>query len=250
MCSYRVATVEDLLATAAARSRPIAMAGARKLEVGGALRGLFPSGGIQRGITIGVGSPALKPGSVSLALAVASGAMAGGSCSWTAAVGFPSLGLVAAAELGVPLERLALVPAPGENWPVVVASLLDGVDLVMLRPPARVRSSDARRLAARARERGVVLLVVETGGQQRWPESPDIRLDVESASWVGLGAGHGNLRARRLEVVVGGRRVAGGRKRKAPLWLPGPDGGVEEAAMEGSSRPAESPGEPVVSVAG
>jgi hypothetical protein len=222
--------VEDLLGAAAEKSRPIAMAGTRRLEVGGALGGLFPSGGIQRGSTVGVGSQAGVPGSVSLALAVASGVMAGGSCSWAAAVGFPSLGLVAAAELGVPLGRLALVPAPGDSWPVVVASLLDGVDLVMLRPPARVRQSDARRLTARVRERGSVLLVVETGAQQRWTESPDVRLDVDSASWVGLGAGHGNLRARRVEVVAGGRRLAGGRTRKVPLWLPGPDGCVEEVA--------------------
>jgi hypothetical protein len=202
-------------------------------------------------------------GSVSLALAVAGGVMEAGSCSWAAAVGFPSLGLVSAAELGLHLERLALVPSPGESWPVVAASLLDGVDLVMLRPPARVRPSDARRLAARVRERGSVLLVVETGAQQRWPESPDIRLEVESATWVGLGAGHGNLRARRVEVVVGGRRLAGGRTRKVLLWLPGPDGGVEdvgdesgvtaEVAVEFASiRGSDDPGvaQPVVSAAG
>jgi hypothetical protein len=136
---------------------------------------------------------------------------------------------------------------------VVAASLLDGVDLVMLRPPARVRPSDARRLAARVRERGAVLMIVETGGKKRWPESADVRLDVWSASWVGLGAGHGNLRARRVEVLVGGRRMAGGRSRTVPLWLPGPDGGVEEAVREGSA-PVEGGGpvvaDPVVSVAG
>ncbi|HEX6392271.1 MAG TPA: hypothetical protein VFZ97_02445 [Acidimicrobiales bacterium] len=239
--------MEDLLGAAAARSRPIAMAGTRKLEVEGALRGLFLSGGIQRGITVGVGSTGV-PGSVSLALAVTGSVMAGGSCSWSAAVGFPSLGLAAAAELGVRLERFALVPAPGDGWPVVVASLLDGVDFVMLRPPARVRPPDARRLAARVRERGSVMLIVETAEQQRWPESPDVRLYVESAEWVGLGAGHGNLRARKIEVSVGGRRVAGGRSRRVSLWLPGPGGGVEE--VEGTGReggvPAELGGEPVV----
>jgi hypothetical protein len=183
-----------------------------------------------------------------LALAVTGGVMAGGSCSWSAAVGFPALGLAAAADLGVRLERFALVPAPGDGWPVVVASLLDGVDFVVLRPPPRVRPPDARRLAARVRERGSVLLIVETAGQQRWPESPDARLDVESSEWVGLGAGYGNLRARKIEVSLGGRRVAGGRSRRVSLWLPGPGGGVE--AVEGTEReggvPVELGGEPVV----
>ena len=200
------------------------------MEVRGALGGLFPSGGVQRGITVGVVSPAGVPGSVSLALAVTGGLMAGDGCSWVAAVGLPSLGLVAAAELGVPLDRLALVAEPGERWPLVVASLLDGVDLVILSPPARVRAPDARRLVARARERGSVLFLVEAAGRLVWPESPDVRLAVESASWQGLGAGYGNLRERKLEVTVGGRRMAGGRQRRVTLWLPGAGGVVEVAA--------------------
>ena len=254
--------MEDLLGAAAARTRPTAMAGTRRLEVVGAVRGLFPDGGIQRGITLGVGSPAGVPGSWSLALAVAGGVMAGGSCSWAAAVGFPSLGLVAASELGVPLGRLALVPAPGDSWPVVVASLLDGVDLVVLCPPARVRPADARRLGARVRERGSVLMVVEAAGLRGWPESPEVRLDVESAEWAGLGAGHGGLRARRVEVALGGRRVGGGRGRRVPLWLPGPGGGVEETVPENGVPEngvrenrvpvgwGEEPARPVVSAVG
>ncbi|HUE58686.1 MAG TPA: hypothetical protein VMO88_03815 [Acidimicrobiales bacterium] len=244
--------MEDLLGAAAARSRPTAMAETRRLEVAGAVRGLFPDGGIQRGVTLGVGSSAGVPGSWSLALAVAGGVMAGGSCSWAAAVGFPSLGLVAASELGVPLDRLALVPAPGDSWPVVAASLLDGVDLVMLCPPARVRPADARRLAARVRERGSVMMVVEAAGQRGWPESPEVRLDVESAMWVGLDAGCGTLRARRVEVALGGRRVVGGRGRRVPLWLPGPGGGVEEAGPTGGVPVGwgEEPARPAVSAAG
>ena len=225
--------VDDLLGAAAARTRPITLAETRRMEVRGALGGLFPSGGFQRGITVGVDSRAGVAGSMSLALAVTGGIMAGDGCSWAAAVGFPSLGLVAAAELGVPLDRLALVAEPGERWPLVVASLLDGVDLVLLSQPARVRPPDARRLVARARERGSVLLLVEPSKRMGWPESPDVYLDVESASWQGLGAGHGNLRARRLEVSVGGRRLAGGRHRRVSLWLPGADGVVEVAAPAG-----------------
>lgn len=209
-----------------------------------ALDGLFPGGGLRRGSTVVV------EGSISLALAVLAGPSGAGS--WCAAVGLPALGLVAAAEMGVALDRLALVPAPGPEWPAVVAALLDALDVVMVGTGPRVRPADARRLAARARERGAVLLVV--GG---W-EGADIRLSIAGAGpgqsgksgqsgqsgrggrpgqsgqsgpgcqWWGLGAGHGHLRARRVEVVAGGRG-ASSRPRRRRLWLPAEGGGVEPA---------------------
>lgn len=112
----------------AAKGRPVAMARTRLLEVDGALGGLFPAGGLQRGSVVEVAGGA----AMSLSLALAAGVMPAGSSRWVAAVGFPSIGLVAAAQMGVPLERLALVPAPGERWAEVVAALLDGVDLLLL----------------------------------------------------------------------------------------------------------------------
>src|SRR4029450_2317691 len=54
-----------------------------------------------------------------------------------------------------PLERLPLVPAPGARaWPTVVAALLDAVDVVLVRSPARLPAAQARRLAAQGRGRG------------------------------------------------------------------------------------------------
>lgn len=180
-------------------------------------------------------------GAVSLSLALAAGVMSGGSSSWAAAVGFPSLGLVAASQMRVPLERLALVPAPGGRWAEVVAALVDGVDLLLLAPPAGLRASDARRLAARARERGVVLVPVLCAGvggvPGRWPESPDLLVEAASVEWTGLGKGYGHLSGRRVEVSLSGRRVAGGRRRSMELWLPGLDG-VELACAE-APAPAE-----------
>ena len=56
-------------------------------------------------------------------------AAATGAGCWCAAwSGIPRLGLVAAHELGADLNRLALVPDPGADWPEVVAALLDGID--------------------------------------------------------------------------------------------------------------------------
>lgn len=213
------------------------------MEVPEPLQSLFPEGGIRKGITVAVG-PLL--GGCSLSLALAGALTAGGG--WAAVVGMPSLGLVAATELGVDLRRLALVPDPGGQWPAVVAALVDGFDLILIRPPARVRPTDARRLAARVRERGAVMVVVDTPG---WPEAPDIRLSAGSSVWEGLGVGHGLLRARRVEVVAGGRRI-GGRERRRWIWLPAPDGGLVAGGGElvaggdtdAGPEPAERPPAP------
>src|SRR4051812_18910997 len=142
--------------------------------------------------------------------------------SWCAAVGLPSLGLVAAAEVGIALERFPLVARPGGEWPAVVAALFEAVDVVLVSLPRHVRAGDARRLVAKARDRGAVLV---TTGSASATLAADVRLTVEGMAWQGLGKGHGNLRARRLDVVAGGRGAAG-RERRVSLWLPAPDGGV------------------------
>jgi hypothetical protein len=224
------------LKLAGAHGRPVATADTRTLEVPGMLEPLL-EGGVRRGSTLVIGTGA---GGVSFALALV--AAATGEGAWAAAVGLPSLGLRAAAELGVGLERLALVPDPGERWAAVVAALLDGMDLLLLGLPVAVRSADARRLVARTRERGTVLVVLEQSGS-RWPEGPDLRVSVAGARWEGLGCGHGYLRRRRLDVVVSGRRSAT-RERRATLWLPGEPAAWwpgEPAARWSGERAAPSP---------
>ena len=196
------------------RARPLNLAGERVLPVIPVLAGVLPGGGLQRGTTVAT----VGPGSVSLALALVAGPSAAGS--WSAVVGIPSLGLLAAAELGVALERLVLVdrPAPG-MWSTVVAALLDAFEVVVVRPEQRVRVADQRRLLARARERGAV--VVQAGGRSdAWPDAPDVRMAVTAQGWRGLEVGHGHLRARRVTVEVTGRRATG-RRREVDLWLPG-----------------------------
>jgi hypothetical protein len=225
--------VDDVaeLRLAAARSQPVATADNRVLEVPGAFGAVFDEG-IRRGSTVVISSPA---GGVSLALVLAAAATREGG--WAAAVGLPSLGLRAAAELGVQLDRLALVPVPGDRWPLVAAALLDGVDLLILGMAGRARFADARRLVARARERGTVLVVLEPSGS-RWPEAPDLRLFVAGARWEGVGCGHGYLRSRQLEVVVRGRRAAA-RERHVTLWLPG-----RPEASAGMTNHAAAPVQP------
>ena len=83
--------------------------------------------------------------------------------AWCAVVGVPDLGVEAAAGLGIDLERLVLVPHPGEQWLSVVSALVDVVSIMLVRPPVRdgrVRITDgsASKLASRLRQREAVLV--------------------------------------------------------------------------------------------
>ena len=205
------------------------LADQRLLPVLPALEPLLPHPGLRRGSTVAVTS------SAALALALVAGASAAGS--WVAAVGLPDLGIVAAAETGVVLERLALIPAPGPRaWPTVVAALLDAIDVVLVRSPPGLPSAQARRLIARARERGAVLVPLGP-----WPEPADLRLAVTASTWHGLGQGHGSLHSRVAEVVATGRGAAT-RERRTLLWLPSPDGTIasvrEATSQVGPGGPA------------
>ncbi len=183
------------------------------------LSGLLPAGGLRRGATVAVTG---GPGSTSLLLALLAGASAAGA--WLGVVGRPQLGLVAAAEAGIRLDRLALVPHPGADLLAVTSALLDGLDLVAVSGAAGagVRAADRQRLAARARQRGAVLVALGP-----WPGA-DVELACAGPGWLGLGSGAdggGRLRARRIEVRARGRGIAP-RGRSAWVLLPGPDGAV------------------------
>lgn len=199
----RHALPRERLRELAGRAGPVTLAGEQVLPVVGPLQSLLPDGGLRRGSTVAV------VGSTSLALQLVAAASAAGS--WAAAVGLPGLGSVAAAEVGVVLERLALVPRPGEQWATVTAALLDALDVVLVRPPHRLRQADARKLIARARERGAVLVPLGP-----W-DGADMRLEVASARWHGVGQGDGHLQGCRMEVVATGRRAAA-RERRAVVW--------------------------------
>src|SRR5205807_8976144 len=71
------------------------------------LAALLPGGGLRRGSVIAV------HGSLSLLLALLAAATAQGA--WAAVIGVGDLGVLAAAEAGVVVRRLALVPRPGSD---------------------------------------------------------------------------------------------------------------------------------------
>jgi len=187
-------------------------------------------GGLQRGSVVAAGGGSL------LCLALAAGASGAGT--WCAIAGLPDLGVAAATEAGLDPGRLLLITDPGAGWPQLVASLLDGCELVILRPPSRPSAQVRRRLEAVTRRHGGALVVAgDWAGAQ-------YRMSVVRQEWTGIGAGHGRLHARRVRVVADGRGAAG-RPRARWLWLPGPDGAVAMVAAalgdpEISGRPAAS----------
>ena len=193
---------------------PTSLAADQLLPVLPPLAELLPYGGLRRGTVVAVS------GSLRLALALAAGTTQAGC--WAAAVGVPELGMVAAAETGVVLQHLALVPHPGRQWARVVATLLGGVDLVLARSPAAAGQSVRHQLATRARERGSVLVALGA-----WPH-PDLSLHVSGGHWTGVEAGTGRLLGRRAHVVTTGRGAAS-RPHEARLWLPFRDGTVQPA---------------------
>jgi hypothetical protein len=191
-----------------------------------ALRDLLPHGALARGSVVSAGPWSL------LCLALAAGPVAAGA--WCAAAGIPELGVAAAAGAGLDPARLLLVPGLGPNWPQVVISLLDGCDLVVLRPPDRAPAQARRKLEAAVRRHGAVLLVAGD-----W-DGAQVRLRVAAQEWGGIGQGHGRLRWRRAQVVADGR---GGWSRSTArwLWLPGPDGVV--TAVTGEPVPVPATGQ-------
>lgn len=123
------------------------------LPVPDSLAGLLPAG-LPRGavaVLSGARSPVIG--------VIAAVSAAGGH---VAIVGLPDVGLLAAAEMGADLSRLAVIPDPGADPVEVAAVLIDGMDLVVLGlAGGSVPAARARAVTARARQRGCALLVTE-----------------------------------------------------------------------------------------
>ncbi|MDR0481981.1 MAG: hypothetical protein LBH13_02295 [Cellulomonadaceae bacterium] len=164
------------------------------LPVHSAISPLFPHGGLPQGGVVAV------HGSLSLLLATVVEASREGS--WVAFVGMPQIGMVAAHDMGCALERMALIPDPGADAAAVTAALLDGIPIVVLGEKAALTPHDRRRLAARARERGAVLI-----SNVPWPGA-HVTLEVQHGQWTGCDRGAGWLQRRTVRVARGGRGAA------------------------------------------
>ncbi|EJO88469.1 hypothetical protein MCOL_V216114 [Mycobacterium colombiense CECT 3035] len=152
------------------------------------------------------GTVAVLSGARSLLLSMVAAVTAAGGNA--AIVGQPDIGLLAAAEMGADLSRLAVIPDPGTDPVEVAAVLVDGMDLVVLGLGGRrVPPSRARAVVARARNKGCTLLV--TGGD--WQGAPT-RLAARVCGYditADSRPGFGRIGGVRLQVsgTCAGRRV-------------------------------------------
>lgn len=163
-------------------------------------------------------------GAMSLALAMVASASRAGS--WTAVVGLPDCGAMAAAELGVDLERTVFIGQPDEgDVAVVLSAVADGFDLLVVaaRTIARLSAGATRGLQTRLRGRGILLTVGRCTSL-----AVDHRLRVVESQWDGVGVGHGHLRRRRVVIDSESRRR--GAPSRHEFWLPGASGAPEEIA--------------------
>lgn len=195
------------------RVAPLALAHERILPVAADLAELLPDGGLVRGRTLACRGPV----ATSTALALVAPAMAAGS--WMVTIDIATLGLDAAHELGVPLERVVAVCTgdDAKRWPDVVAAAADGFDILLVRVPAPVAAalpaSASRKLAVRLRQRDVVTVIVGDPA----PLACDGVLQTAAPQWEGLGDGHGHLRSRAVAVEAAGRRLPGRRRCRLEL---------------------------------
>jgi hypothetical protein len=201
------------------------------------LSGLVPQG-LRRGEAVSVATREGAPDFLTLAL-LAGALRAGLWCAAVGVSGMAGLGGIALADLlgeglerrRAGLERLLVVPEPGERWAEVAAGLADGVDLLLVRPPGQVAAQLVRRLDARLRQgrataggsrHNAALVVLGT-----WP-SARLMLRTARTVWTGLdgvgpSAGTGQVTGGQATVVAEGRATAG-RPRTVRLWLPSATG--------------------------
>ena len=217
--------VANVLEALGERVAPVVMAHERTLPVPDQFGELFPEGAMVRGRVLSCTGPA----ATSLALALLAPAVEAGA--WLAVIDVPTIGLDAASELGIALERVVGVE-PGEGpavtWPDLVAAAADGFELVLTRVPEGVRPAAVRSLVARLQQRGVVVVVLGDPGVLPC----DGVLDSSAVAWEGLGDGFGRLRRRSVEVEASGRRLPGARRRTVRLPPTGPEPGGGAASLE------------------
>ncbi|GFG63085.1 hypothetical protein MKUB_05750 [Mycobacterium kubicae] len=156
------------------------------------------------------GSVAVLAGAKSLVLQMVAAVTADGGHA--AIVGQPAIGLLAAAEMGADLSRIAVIPDPGTDPVEVAAVLIDGMDLVVLGLGGRrVTHTRARAVVARARHKGCTLLVTD-GDWEGAPTRLEARVCGYEITAGNRGAptpGFGRISGVRLQIsgCAGGRTL-------------------------------------------
>lgn len=134
-------------------------------------------------------------GSLTIALGLIAGASDAGG--WAGVVGIPDLGIEAAADWGIDLDRLILLPTGGKDWTQVIAALIEAVDLVIAPTPPRLAPAELNRLTARLRDRRATVVVLG-----RWPAGSLAHVHAHTERWDGIGDGRGYLTRRHLRLDI------------------------------------------------
>ena len=204
-------SIQELLVTQQLNTKPQV---AERLAVADDVRELLPDSGLVRGRIVRCSGDA----GLSLALSLCSLATQQGS--WLGVVGVEHLGLLAAVEHGVALERTVLVhpPKTSREWSITVAAAIEGLDLLIVAVPERLSVNDARRVQTRLQSRRAVMIIVDNtvlsqsrsmnGLNEAQQFLADVVLDTKTKSWSGVDKGAGYLQHRDVRIRVSGRRVA------------------------------------------
>ena len=182
----------------------------RLMPTHAALADLLPDGGLREGATYALSR------SSALVMALLVGPSQAGS--WCGVVGMPEFGVEAAESIGIDIDRLVLVPHPGDAWLTVTAAIADALGIVVVRPGRAASDGAIAKLAGRLRERGSTLLVLGP-----WPQA-EAMISLTESRWSGLGDGHGYLSEREVTVTVSSKR--GGRPRSGRLMMPDAELGI------------------------
>ena len=204
-------SIKELLVTQQLNTKPQVV---ERLAVADDVRELLPDSGLVRGRIVRCSGDA----GLSLALSLCSLATQQGS--WLGVVGVEHLGLLAAVEHGVALERTVLVhpPKTSREWSITVAAAIEGLDLLIVAVPERLSVNDARRVQTRLQSRRAVMIIVDNevlsqsrsmnGSNEAQQFLADVVLDTKTKSWSGVDKGAGYLQHRDVRIRVSGRRVA------------------------------------------
>lgn len=150
------------------------------------------------------GTVAVLSGARSLPVSMVAAVTAAGGNA--AIVGQPDIGLLAAAEMGADLSRLAVIPDAGTDPVEVAAVLMDGMDLVVLGLGGRsVPQTRARAVVARAHQKGCTLLVTDGDWQ-----GASMRLEARVCGYETGAPGFGRISKVWLDVHARGRMTRAG----------------------------------------
>ena len=187
------------------------------LPVATPLASLFADGGLVRGRTIAC------TGDAALTTALALSAAATRAGSWLAVVGVPNLGIAAAIEAGVAIERIVLVQPPrvSREWTTTVAALVEGFDVLIVAAPPTLSVHDARRLQSRILARQSVLIVVDLPALPSLGSASvfvsDLDVHADTVSWSGIEHGGSHITQRTVRMRVDGRRCPSPREETVTL---------------------------------